>query len=822
MEALNSDSGELIQEYVDFLDDANDQEVYDRKVKEMVSEGAVRLKVNINHLRNKNNKRALMLLKEGGDELQWFEKALKTMVDQTDSAYSKLHPQFFIGLEGSFGARHMTPRTLSSSFLGNIVCVEGIVSKCSLIRPKVAHSVHYCPSTHKTLERSYNDATLSNALPTSGVYPTKDDDGNLLETEYGLSLYRDHQTFSIQEMPEKSPTGQLPRSVEVICDDDLIDLCKPGDRIQVVAVFTCLPSKKNGFTSGTFRTVLVANNIVLINKESQPSFSVKDIAQIKKFTKQKHDVFEVLAQSLAPTIHGHDEIKRALLCMLLGGVERVLDNGTRIRGDINLLLIGDPSMAKSQLLRYVQHIAPRCITTTGRGSSGVGLTAAVTTDHETGERRLEAGAMVLGDRGVVCIDEFDKMSDMDRTAIHEVMEQGKVTIAKAGIHAKLNARCSVLAAANPVYGRYNQYKTPMENIGLQDSLLSRFDLLFIVLDMNDPEKDRSISEHILKIHQYRCPNQQDGEALPMSTSLDLLATQDQSSQEGAEEMQEVPIYEQFPALNFNGTKGTKLVSLPFIQKFLHVAKELKPRMSKEAADFIAQEYSKLRNLDISQDNVAKTQPVTPRSLETMIRLASSHAKCRMAKVVEVKDAKAALALIHFAYFKKVMKKEKKRRMEKESDEDEEDDGGAVENGTQNSTQNGTQQSTRASGRTKKSKMSDSVNMEEEEDENGGDDDDPYSFNNLDKQPSSQPPQSSEASTSAIQAPPPSDDVQSQIKSLIFKKFHSEHAQTVGVEDMLTYIHTQNSSISAPHVHFMLQHMHTLNQVMLHDNIIYLI
>uniref|UniRef100_A0A671Q174 DNA replication licensing factor MCM3 n=1 Tax=Sinocyclocheilus anshuiensis TaxID=1608454 RepID=A0A671Q174_9TELE len=647
---------EAQRDYLDFLDDDQDQGIYQSKVRQMISENKSRLTVNLNDLRRRNEKRAAKLLNNAFEELLAFQHALKDLVASIDATYAKQHEEFFIGLEGSFGSKHVSPRTLTSRLLGSMVCLDGIVTKCSLVRPKVVRSVHYCPATKKTMERKYTDMTSLDAFPSSAIYPTMDEENNPLETEFGLSIYKDHQTITVQEMPEKAPAGQLPRSVDIILDNDLVDAVKPGDRTQVIGTYRCLPGKKGGFTSGTFRTIMIACHVKQMSKEVSHFFSADDVAKIKSFCRTRSkNLFDQLARSLAPSIHGHEYIKKAILCMLLGGVEKVLENGSRIRGDINVLLIGDPSVAKSQLLRYVLHTAPRAIPTTGRGSSGVGLTAAVTTDQETGERRLEAGAMVLGDRGVVCIDEFDKMSDMDRTAIHEVMEQGRVTIAKAGIHARLNARCSVLAAANPVYGRvcvlFGVRK--ILNMGLHC-----FIMLFLTL---------------------LAPKSQNWEYLPFgnndrsSNDLDALATEDPDVTQ--EEEEELQVYEKHNPL-LHGSKKVKdrVVSKAFMRKYIHVAKALSPVLTQDAANRIAEEYSRLRNQEQLGSDIARTSPVTARTLETLIRLSTAHAKARMSKVVELVDTDVAVELVQFAYFKKVLEKDRKRSRNGEQDaEDEEED-----------------------------------------------------------------------------------------------------------------------------------------------------
>ncbi len=597
-----------------------------------------------------------------------------------------------------------------------------------------------------------------------------------LITEYGYCTYRDHQTISIQEMPERAPAGQLPRGVDVIMDDDLVDKCKPGDRIQLVGIYRSLGNRTAGQGSATFRTLILANNVIMLSSKSGGGIAVApitdtDIRNINKIAKKKN-VFELLSQSLAPSIYGHDHIKKAILLMLLGGMEKNLDNGTHLRGDINILMVGDPSTAKSQLLRFVLNTAPLAIATTGRGSSGVGLTAAVTSDKETGERRLEAGAMVLGDRGVVCIDEFDKMSDIDRVAIHEVMEQQTVTIAKAGIHTSLNARCSVIAAANPIYGQYDTHKDPHKNIALPDSLLSRFDLLFVVTDDIDDFRDRQISEHVLRMHRYRQPGTEEGAPVREQETQTLGVGLDQEQDSN----RPTDVYEKFNVMLHAGVTVTtgrgnarkiEVLSIPFIKKYIQYAKsQRKPVLTKGAADHIVATYSALRN-DELEGNQRKTSPMTARTLETLIRLATAHAKARLSHRVEERDAQAAEAILRFALFKEVVEDERKKRRkvhrpDVSDDESSTDEGGDSDDGGAPAHNTATPRAMRRTGTPRTGRHSTPKGAHADQDGEGDDDDeDLYTATPRTQRTSGRPTQQSSSQMSVASSRPASQLVTSQ-------------------------------------------------------------
>ncbi|CAK7243599.1 MAG: MCM DNA helicase complex subunit [Sporothrix thermara] len=680
-----------VRQAEEFLD-PNDQNVrtYRPSIITMLQKNQRRLVVNIDHVRDQRPEMADGLLMQPFDYTMAFNQALKNIVksipsarpDQTDDDVP-----YYCAWAGSFGMHACNPRTLSSQHLNQMVSIEGIVTRCSLIHPKIIKSVHHSAASDKFFYREYRDQTMTNGATTTSAYPQQDDEGNPLVTEYGFSTYRDNQTISIQEMPERAPAGQLPRGVDVMLDDDLVDRVKPGDRVQIVGIFRTLGNRNTNHSSALFKTLLLANNVVLLSSKAGGGISTVDITDtdlrnINKIAKKKN-LFELLSQSLAPSIYGHDHIKKAVLLMLLGGMEKNLENGTHLRGDINILMVGDPSTAKSQLLRFVLNTAPLAIATTGRGSSGVGLTAAVTTDKETGERRLEAGAMVMADRGVVCIDEFDKMSDIDRVAIHEVMEQQTVTIAKAGIHTSLNARCSVVAAANPVFGQYDPHKDPHKNIALPDSLLSRFDLLFVVTDDIEDTRDRQISEHVLRMHRYRQPGTEEG--APVRETGQQALSVGMQSQAGASQ-RPTDVFEKHNDMLHAGVNGStssgrgrsaankkkELLSIPFLKKYIHYAKtRVRPVLTQEASDRISDIYVALRN-DEMEGNQRRTSPMTVRTLETIIRLATAHAKSRLSNRVEERDALAAEAILRFALFKEVVKDQSRRKKRKTRTRDDAD------------------------------------------------------------------------------------------------------------------------------------------------------
>ncbi len=654
----------------DFLN-GDARQKYSSRLQDVLDEKTNRFMVNLDDMRAFDHELTQRLLREPSQFLPPFEERLQEEAEDLSPGSTDPDRPIRIGIEGSFGRHRVSPRSLLSPLLGTLVCVEGIATKISVVHPKVKRTTHYCPTTNKMMSREYRDETSLTGLPTGSAYPKKDDEGNLLETEFGLSTYTDHQTLSIQEMPEHAPHGQLPCSVDVILNDDLVDQCKPGDRVRIVGIFRGISRQSSGAASGVFKTVLVANHVSQLKRtttgpDAAEAISEEDEEAIRALS-QRDDIFEILSRSIAPSVFGHEYIKKAVLMQLLGGVEKNLKNGTHLRGDINILMVGDPSTAKSQMLRYVMNTAQLAISTTGRGSSGVGLTAAVTSDPETKERRLEAGAMVLADRGVVCIDEFDKMSELDRVAIHEVMEQQTVTIAKAGIHCSLNARCSVIAAANPVCGQYDRDSTPQRNIGMPDSLLSRFDLLFIVLDDLDDEHNSKIANHVLRLHRYQIPGQE-GEPVPVGGRRGLDGSlgdeEDEEEEEensSSDKAKRTPVFEKFNPLlhggvldmvkkkNNSSTQGMKcpeILSHKFLRLYIEYAKhKMQPKLTKEASDMITETYPMLRQ------RVGKnTIPITARQLETMIRLSSSHAKARLSDKVEKVDVEVARKVLCYALF----------------------------------------------------------------------------------------------------------------------------------------------------------------------------
>jgi DNA replication licensing factor MCM5 len=318
------------------------------------------------------------------------------------------------------------------------------------------------------------------------------------------SQFIDTQVLKLQEAPDQVPVGELPRHILISAERYLTNKVVPGSRCTILGVFSIYQSKGSKGASAAvalrnpyLRAVGIQTDVDHTMK-GHMTFTEEEEQEFLDLSRRP-DLYDVFARCIAPSIYGSLDIKKAIACLLMGGSKKILPDGMRLRGDINVLLLGDPGTAKSQLLKFVEKAAPIAIYTSGKGSSAAGLTASVQRDATTREFYLEGGAMVLADGGVVCIDEFDKMRDEDRVAIHEAMEQQTISIAKAGITTILNARTSVLAAANPIFGRYDDLKTPGENIDFQTTILSRFDMIFIVRDEHDRGRDEKIAKHVMNL-----------------------------------------------------------------------------------------------------------------------------------------------------------------------------------------------------------------------------------------------------------------------------------------------------------------------------------
>jgi DNA replication licensing factor MCM3 len=586
------------------------------------------------------------------EEFMEYVKRLKEggSVRQEDDSLENFHLKF----EGNFGKNTITPRGLRSHSVNKLVKVKGIVVSVSNVKPRLIRSVHYCEADNTDMVKEYHDTYQivqdSETIFQNNVIPTKKNEKDVLTMEWGLCEYKDIQRIQMQEMPENVPPGMLSRSIEIVLSNHLVDSIKPGDRVEVVGVLKTRAVGKS-FAVGVFRSFLLATGVYHLKSVLGLNLSYKDADNAKKLA-LKENLYEILSRSIAPGIEGHDYVKQGVLTLLVGGLEKKLDNGTKIRGDINVLLIGDPSTAKSQFLRKVLHFAPLAFNTTGRGSSGVGLTASVGVDKDSGDRQLEAGAMVLADKGVLCIDEFDKMDVIDRVAMHEVMEQQTVTISKAGIHVSLNARCSVLAAANPIYGEYLINRPPNYNIGMPDSLLSRFDLIFLVLDMKNPDMDRKIAKKVTANHAYKGEDGQEKNLYSKVNDMSGIIEQDIYN---TNVKQTSEMYQKFYRNGFSDTAEEKnyYLSQDFLKKYIGLAKSKKPQLTEAARNYISDIWTELRSIDDDLTTEMKTRRImqcTVRSIESMIRIATSFAKLRLSDKIEIKDCGRALELFMYCFY----------------------------------------------------------------------------------------------------------------------------------------------------------------------------
>ncbi|WP_440766780.1 minichromosome maintenance protein MCM [Natronorubrum sp. DTA7] len=505
-------------------------------------------------------------------------------------------------------------REIRARDMNSLVQVHGIVRKATDVRPKIEEAAFECQLC----------GTLTRIPQSSGDFQEPHECQGCerqgpFKVNFDQSEFVDSQKLRMQESPEGLRGGETPQSLDVHIEDDITGEVTPGDHVSATGVLRLEQQGDQQEKSPVFDFYMEGMSVDIDEEQFEDmDITDEDKKAIYEISNQD-DVYEQMVASIAPSIYGYEQEKLAMILQLFSGVTKQLPDGSRIRGDLHMLLIGDPGTGKSQMIGYIKNIAPRAVYTSGKGSSSAGLTAAaVRDDFGDGQQwTLEAGALVLADRGIAAVDELDKMRSEDRSAMHEALEQQKISVSKAGINATLKSRCSLLGAANPKYGRFDHYEPISEQIDLEPALISRFDLIFTVTDEPDEEKDKNLAEHIINTNY----------AGELTTQQKQMNTMDVSSEE-IEEMTE---------------KVDPEIDADLLRKYIAYSKQnCHPRMTEVARNAIRDFYVDLRSKGTDDDAPI---PVTARKLEALVRLSEASARVRLSDTVEESDANRVIEIV---------------------------------------------------------------------------------------------------------------------------------------------------------------------------------
>ncbi len=559
---------------------------YRDRISFMVATGSKSLVVDYDDISRYNDELASRIVAEPDEAMQKFDSAVYQALSVENTQFAQLiRKELKVRIRNI--AEKVPLRQITSAHLFRLISLVGMVVRTSEIKPYATTAAYVCKKCGHV-----------NKVPLTGLMmkpPSKCencDEIKRFELSEKDTEFIDFQVIRIQELPEELPAGQLPQSFDVNLTGDLVNTARPGDRITLNGIIRTEPEFTQAGKLRLFRSRIDGNYLETVGKGPAEKIEItkEDEALIKSIASHPN-AYERLVQSIAPSIHGLEIQKEAVLLMIVGSPQRTLPDGTTIRGDINVLLLGDPGTAKSELLKYAARTAPRGLYTSGRGSTAAGLTAAVVRE-KSGMMMLEAGALVLADQGIAAIDEFDKMRTEDRSSLHEAMEQQTVSVAKGGIIATLNARTAVLAAANPLLGKYDSFRNIADNINLPIPLLTRFDLIFVIKDTPDRTKDELLAKHVLEQHR----------------------------------------------------KGKFAVQPPIelelLRKYIIYCKANEPALTDEAETRLLDYYLQMRGSG-SEDMIT----VTPRQLEALVRLATARARVLLHDKVTEDDALRAINIV---------------------------------------------------------------------------------------------------------------------------------------------------------------------------------